>query len=288
MQQISINDLYSQYISGEIKREEFEGNLYSYLVNNQEKTCLSHWKNDEYEDYVSWFYPSLQRAIDSYNETGSSFEAFMHKFLLISSKEYHVRITTRSVIEYSAWSARVSEMYAHEQPPVYLHEKTESVIQQLIIDKKGRRNTRRILALILKCYHYISDDFLDKISDVIGIDKKELREMVMKIRRMRQKRDDDIYQMKERIYRQYYRCIIYEKRLFLLKENTLLYNKMFLRLEKARQRLEKMRERMAKIRTDASNKQVADVIGIKKGTVDSSLFKLKAKWKIMASKSDLN
>jgi len=288
MQQISINDLYSQYRSGEIKREEFEGNIYSYLVNNQDKTCLSHWKNDEYEDYVSWFYPSLQRAIDSYNETGASFEAFMHKFLLISSKEYHVRITTRSVIEYSAWSARVGELYAREESPAYLHEKTESVIQQLIIDKKGRKNTRRILALILKCYHYVSDDFLDKISGVIGVDKKELREMVMKIRRIRQKRDDEIYQMKERIYRQYYRCIIYEKRLLLLHENTILYNKMFLRLEKARQRLEKMRVRMSKIRTDASNKQVADVIGIKKGTVDASLFKLKAKWEILASKSDLN
>jgi hypothetical protein len=288
MRQISINDLYSRYVSGEIKRGEFEGNLYAYLVNNQDKTCLSHWKNDEYEDYVSWFYPSLKRAIDSYNETGSSFEAFMHKFLLISSKEYHVRITTRSVIEYSAWSARVPELYTREEAPVYLHEKTESVIQQLIIDKKGRKNTRRILALILKCYHYVSEDFLDKISDVIGIDKNELREMVMKIRRLRQKRDDEIYQMKERIYRQYYRCIIYEKRLLLLKENTLLYNKMFLRLEKARQRLEKMRARISKIRTDASNKQVADIIGIKKGTVDSSLFKLKAKWEIMAAKSDLN
>ena len=288
MQQISINDLYSQYTSGEIKREEFEGTLYSYLVNNQDKTCLSHWKNDEYEDYVSWFYPNLQRAIDAYNEKGSSFEAFMHKFLLISSKEYHVRITTRSVIEYSAWSARVSEMYSHEQPPAYLHEKTESVIQQLIIDKKGRKNTRRILALILKCYHYVSDDFIDKISDAIGVDKNELREMVTRIRRMRQKRDDEIYLMKERIYRQYYRCIIYEKRLLLIQENTVIYNKLLVRLEKARQRLENMRVRISKIRTDASNKQVADVIGIKKGTVDSSLFKLKAKWKIMAAKSDLN
>ena len=288
MQKISINDLYSRYISGEIKRAEFEGNLYSYLVNNQDKTCLSHWGGDEYEDYVSWFYPGLHKAIDSYNETGSSFEAFMHKFMLVSSKEYHVRITTRSVIEYSAWSARVGELYTHEEAPVYLHEKAESVIQQLIIDKKGRKNTRRILALILKCYHYVSDDFLDKISAVIGIDKVQLREMVNTIRRMRQKRDDEIYQMKERIYRQYYRCIIYEKRLLLLQENTLIYNKMLVRLEKARQRLENMRRRISKIRTDASNKQVADVIGIKKGTVDASLFKLKAKWEIMASKSDLN
>jgi len=288
MRKFSINELYSRYKSGKIKRAEFEGNIYAYLVNNQDKTCVSHWKSDEYEDYISWFYPSLHKAIDSYNETGSSFEAFMHKFILVSSKEYHVRVTTRNVIEYSAWSARVPDLYAREEAPVYMHEKTESVIKQLIIDKKGRKNTRRILALILKCYHYVSDDFIDKISSVIGIDKNQLKEMVIAIRRVRQKRDDEIYQMKERIYRQYYRCIIYEKRLLLIQENTVIYNKMLIRLEKARRRLENMRARISKIRTDASNKQVADVIGIKKGTVDSSLFKLKAKWKIMAAKSDLN
>jgi len=275
-------------MSGEIKRTEFEGNLYAYLVNNQDKTCLSHWRNDEYEDYISWFYPNLHKAIDSYNETGSSFEAFIHKFMLISSKEYHVRVTTNSIIEYTAWSMRVGELYAHEEAPPYLHEKAESVIKQLVIDKKGRKNTRRILALILKCYHYVSDDFLDKIAEVIEIDKNMLREMVAKIRRIRQERDDEIYQMKERVYCQYYRCIIYEKRLRLLQENSVVYNNLLVKLEKARLRLESMRSRLSKMRTDASNKQVADVIGIKKGTVDSSLFKLKTKWEILAAKADLN
>jgi len=288
MKQITINDLYSRYVSGAIKRSELEGNLYTFLVNNKEKTCLSHWKNDEYEDYVSWFYPNLRKAIDSYNETGSSFEAFVRKFMQVSSKEYHVNATTKSVIEYSAWSARVGEMYSHDEAPVYLHEKTESVINQLVIDKKGRKNTRRILALILKCYHYVSDDFIEKISPVIEIDKNQLMEMVEKIRGIRQKRDDEIYRMRERIYRQYYRCIIYEKRLLLLNENTVVYDKMLERAEKAKKRLENMRKRMSKIRTDASNKQVAEAIGIKKGTVDSSLFKLKAKWETLASKSDLN
>jgi FixJ family two-component response regulator len=63
---------------------------------------------------------------------------------------------------------------------------------------------------------------------------------------------------------------------------------MKLRLEKARLRLEKMRKRLSKIRTDATNKQVAEVIGIKKGTVDASLYKLKAKLVSVAGKSHLN
>jgi FixJ family two-component response regulator len=94
--------------------------------------------------------------------------------------------------------------------------------------------------------------------------------------------------MKERIYCQYYRCIVYEKRLLLIQENNAAYEKLKLRLEKAKQRLEKMRKRITLIRTEATNKQVAEVIGIKKGTVDASLHKLKARLNNLSEKSQLN
>jgi len=286
--QHTLNELYSEFMTGELDRSRLEGLIYRYLVYNQEKTCISHWKHDEYEDFISWFYPRLKMAIDSYRETGSSFEAFMSKYLLISSKEYHVRTTTNSVIEYSAWLARIPEMYAHEEPPVYIHKNAGKVITQLVIDKKGRRNSRRILALVLKCYYYISDDFAEKIAPMIGITAKELAEMLSKIRETRKIRDDKIYCIKERIYRQFYRCIIYDKRLTLLKENTAAFKKLELRLQKARSRLEKMRKNITSIRTEATNKQIAEVMGTTKGTVDASLSRLKMKWENMSKKAGLN
>jgi hypothetical protein len=276
------------YSKGNLRRNDFEGAIYNYLAYNQEKTCLAHWKHDEYEDYISWFYPRLHKAIDSYHETGASFEAFMNKFILISSKEFRVRITTNSVIEYSTWSARVPEMYAMEEPPVYIHEKADNAITQLINDKKNRKNSRRMLALILKCYYYVSEDFAEKVAPLLEIDSKKLTEMLDKMRKLRQKKDDAIYGMKERIYCQFYRCIVYEKRLSFIQENTVTYNRLKLRLEKARQRLESMRKRITNIRTDATNIQVAEVLGVSKGTVDSSLYKLKEKLKILADKSMLN
>jgi len=288
MQQNTLNELHSQYTTGKIKREEFEGSIYRHYFNNQEKTCLSHWKRDQYEDYISWFYQRLKRAIDSYRDTGSSFDAFMSKFLLISSKEYRVRITTNSVTEYSAWSARVPDLYAREEPPYYLHENNEDILSKLINTQNGRRDTKRILALILKCYYYVSDDFIDKIASKLEMDGKELRDMVDRVRKIRQKKDDEIYLMKERIYCQYYRCFVYEGRLSLVQENTAAYNKLKLRLDKAKQRLQKMRKRITLVRTDATNKQIAEVIGIKKGTVDASLHKLKEKWKDMSAKFSLN
>jgi len=49
-----------------------------------------------------------------------------------------------------------------------------------------------------------------------------------------------------------------------------------------------MRERMTKIRKEATHQQIAEVIGITKGTVDASLHRLKIKWEKMSKKAHLN
>ena len=288
MEQYSLNELYLKYSAGIINRAEFEGSIYMYFFLNKEKTRLNYWRKEEYEDYISWFYPRMKKAIDTYKDIGSSFEAYINKFLVVSSKEYKVRKTAKSFIEYSAWSAQVTDLFAHEESPGYLSWKKDDILPELFVIQNQRRNTRRILALILKCYYYVSDDFLDKIVSIIKIDKDELRKMIERMRELRQKRDDTIYLMRERIYGQYYRCIVYEKKLSFIQENTAAYDKMKLRLDKARLRLDKMRKRLSGIRTDATNNQIAEVIGVKKGTVDASLYKLKAKLDSMADKANLN
>jgi len=286
--QLTLNDSYAEYLTGILCRTEFESIIFNYLLNNQDKTCLGHWRTEEYEDFLSWFYPRLRKSIDSYQEIGASFEAFLYKYFLIASREYRVRTVTNAVTEYSAWSARVPEMYTKEEPPMYNYNKTEDVITNLIKDKKGRKYTRRILALIIKCYYYMSEDFIEKIAPLIGIETGKLKEMLKKIQKIRQKKDDSIYQLKERIYCQFYRCIIYEKRVSLSQENTSIHLELTIKLDKAKQRLAKMRKRLSSIRTEATNKQVAEVIGITKGTVDASLSRLKLKWEAMAKKADLN
>jgi len=283
-----LNQFYFDFTERKINRAQLEGSIYNWLFYNQEKTCLSHWERNRYEDYMSWFYPRLKKAIDCYREIGASFEAFIAKFLLLSSREFRVSTIEKSNTEYFAWCAQVPELYVREEEPVYSYKNPQKVIDKLTIDKKGRKNSRRLLALILKCYYYISEDYAERIAPLIGIGKKELLEMLSKIRETRQERDDEIFRMKERIHCQFYRCIIYERKLLLIEENTSLYNKYKLRLKKARERLEKMRTRITKIRTEATNKQVAQTIGITKGTVDASLHRLKQKWKTISKNSLLN
>ena len=283
-----LNILFCRYTDGSITRGDFEGEIYQYLAKNQDKTNFSQWKSDEYEDFLSWFYPRLHKAIDSYRDTGSTFGAFISTVMRMAAKEYRLRVITKSVTEYSAWSVHVPELYVHEESQVYTYEKKDNAVSQIIIEYNGRKNPKQLLALVLKCYYHVSDDFIDRIAGQIGIENDKLREMINKLHSMRRKRDDEIYLFRERIYCQYYRCIVYEKRLSYIPENTTAHNKMKLRLVKARNRLERMRKRMASIRTEATNKEVAEVIGVSKGSIDSSLYNLKVKWEILSDKSLLN
>jgi len=288
MQQNYFNDLYSEYSAGEIERSEFEGLIYRYFINHQSKTNIAHWKKAEYEDFVSWFYPRLRKAIDSYCPKNISFDSYIKKIWSVSAKEYRVRITINSVTEYSAWSIQVPELYAHEETPVYTCENRDDVLSKLIFDYKGRKNPKQLLALILKCYCFVSDDFIDRIAPKLDMDGEKLKAMVDKLRETRRTRDDELYLMRERIYCQFYRCIVYEKRLVFLQENTHAWSILKNKLVKARERLEKMRIRLSKIRTDATNKEIANVIGTSKGSVDAGLHRLKVKWDILNDKTLLN
>ena len=278
MDQHYLNSLYFQYTDSVIERGEFEGLVYQYFLNNQDKTCLSHWNHDDYRDYLSWIYPRLHNTIDSYKDTGSSFEAYISSVIHHTAREYRVKLITNSVIEYAAWSVQIPDMYVYEDTPDYLCEKQADVFLH-IADYKGRKNPKQLLALILKCYYYVSDDFISRAAGYTGIDSDKLKEMINKLRTVRQKKDDEIYFMKERIYCQYYRCIVYEKRLSYVPENSSAHIRLKYRLEKARRRLENMRKRITGIRTDATNREVADIIGISKGSVDACLYRLKNRWK---------
>jgi len=271
-----------------INRSKFEGLVFNYLVNNRTKIIIRYWRHDEYEEFISWFYPRLNKAIDTYKETGSSFEAYIINIVRTAAKEYRMKTVINEVTEHSAWNAQIPEFFAREETPVYFYEKSDSEISQFIIQIKGRKNPKQLLALILKCYYFISDEFIGKIAVHTGLDKKILKEMIDKLRIIREKREDLIFRMKERIYGQFYRCIVYEHRLLHITENTAAYFRFKNRLEKARSRLEKMRARALKIKTYPSNREIAGVIGIAKGSVDAALYKLKVRLKALAEKAILN
>jgi hypothetical protein len=268
---LPLNDLFEQYSGGHLKKKQFEGLIFESILKNHQRFHLYDWKRDDYVDYICWLYPRISRAIDNYRETGSSFDAYISALIRWSAKEYRFRLADHHVTESTAWTLRSSEMQVHSSEPEYLNSNSNSNSKL-----KPVTNPRQILMLLLKSYYFVSDDFLDRIAPSLGMEKDKLHLIVNNLRNLRTRREEEIRSLRERIHCQFYRCITFEKRLCAVPEDSAHYAKMKSRLARARLRLVAMRKRLTGIRLGATNRQIAEVLGIPKGTVDSNMSALRS------------
>jgi hypothetical protein len=271
-QSILLNDLYADYVKGMITKKDLESAIFQLILKNSEYFHLRYWDKEKCIDYLCWLYPRLSKNIATYKEKGASFGSYISALIHWSSKEFQYKELNSRIFEYTCWKAMSEDMEAHSPEPEY----TETVKAEAYASYAD--NPRQLLILLLKSYFFISEDYLHRAASVMGIDEKELKVFIDAIQRQRIKRDERIRTLKERIHCQHYRCIAYEKKLSFLNKESLFYEKMKNRLERSKFRLEGMRKRLAGIRLTPSNSQVAEVLGVPKGTIDSTLFAIRRKY----------
>lgn len=254
----------------QFSRKEFEERIYRFLVNEHQRFHL--FKNetkDDFIDYLNWLYPRMKRAIDAYKEVGSSFDAYIGSLVHWSFKEYWSRAAKRRVIEYAYWETiAVEELEAGEYIPTYL------------LDESFQRvkNPQQILILVLKAYAFLSDAFIARVLPALDVTPDCLAGMLDKLRNMRGKQDDKVRKLQEKLHYQYYRCLVYLRQIASLPEE-LEWRKKTLQasLERAQKRYTAIKQQLASSNRMASNSQVAEIMGIPKGTVDSTLYLMKKK-----------
>jgi hypothetical protein len=269
-----LSELYQRYKTGKLAKKKFEGLLFQYLVDNFERYHLFERNRDRWIDFLSWLYPRLSRAIGIYKETGSSFDSYITSIIHWSAKEYRAKEMDHYITEVACWKARAEESQVCSAEPEYTDIKSPGV------PLKGIATPRQIVMLLLKSYYFVSDDFLNRIAACIGIEKENICNMMDELRRRRVEKEEEIRELQERIQCQYYRCLSFQYRLASACPGTAYYEKLKGRLERARKRFFAMKKRLEGIRVDATNRQIAEVMGIPKGTVDSNLHTVRARWRM--------
>jgi len=263
-----LSDLYEKYTNSNLPRKNFEGMIYQYLLDNFEYFHLFNRDRDIWDDFVSWLYPRIIRAIDLYRDLGSSFDAYITSLVHSAAREYRCREADHKTTEYACWQARAEEMMVSESEPEYVeHRKPVSIPDDI--------NPRQILFLLLKSYFFVSDEFVKRVAQTIGMDVDEVQTIINDLRKQRSARDFEILELKERLHCQHYRCIAYQKRLISAQKGTEYYERMKFRVERAKKRFYAMKKRLGGMRMSASNRMIAEVLGIPRGTIDSSLSAIK-------------
>ncbi|MDR1955867.1 MAG: hypothetical protein LBQ30_03335 [Treponema sp.] len=265
---VPLDELLKQYIQGTLLRKDFEGRIFTFVLENRQRFHLFDWGKDTCVDFLCWLYPRMSRAIDNYQEMGSSFEAYMASIVYWSAREYRSREVNHNIIEHAFWEARAEDMHPCESEPDYL---------EPLPALKPVTNPRQTLILSLKSYFFMSEDYISRIAPAIGIAKEQLQYLIDEVRKRRIARDEEIRGLRERIQDQYYRCMVFEKKLEATPKESCRYEKIKGQLERARTRYRTMKKRYASMSRHATNREIAEVLGLSKGAVDSSLYAIKQK-----------
>jgi hypothetical protein len=228
-----LTKLRDRYVLGTISKKELEGHIFKFILDNYQQFHPYGWNKEDYMDYICWLYPRISQGIENYRDTGSSFDAYINSMVRWCSKEYRAREADHQMTEYACWKAKAQDdAVCAEEDAVYLE--PEPVFDSV-------SNPRQILVLLLKSYHYMSADFLERISPVLNMDPKKLGELVDGLRKLRLEREEKIRLLQERIHSQFYRCIIFEKKLKTVSPNSGRHEKLQRCLVRGRKRLASMR-----------------------------------------------
>ena len=268
----SLSDLYQSYVVRSLPKKDFEGKIFQYLLDNFEHFHVFRGNRERWSDFLSWLYPRIVKAIDLYRDLGSSFDAYINSLVHSAAKEYRCRETDHNLTEYVCWRARAEEMVLFENEPEYLKSPKDVSLDFCL---PGEVNSRQVLLLLLKSYFFVSDEYVTKVAETIGMKTATILKMIGELRKRRSEKETQILSLRERLHCQHYRCLAYQKRMTCAQNGTDYYERMKGRFERAKKRYNAMKKRLGGMRMAASNRMIAEVLGVPRGTVDSSLSAVK-------------
>jgi hypothetical protein len=259
---------YKQYKQKLISENELAACIFNHLLDTQSNEYSLFFRNDEDRtDFLCWFYPRLLSSIRKYRKTGSTFDAYIGTVVRYSCREYNIR-SDRDLADNAYSIDTVRESLVCEPEEDYEQEDDTAF---------PRLSPAQILVVMLKSYYFVTDELISKAAPVIGISAEVLSGMIDKLHRRRLWREARAAKLSSRIQSLYYRRITQENRMEAVFEDKARCAAISARVEFIRQRMNRMRKRLKAMRLEATNKEVAEILGLPKGTVDSRLSLIKRK-----------
>jgi DNA-directed RNA polymerase specialized sigma24 family protein len=267
---LSLNELYTHYTEGRLKRKSFESGIFRIIRKNFHRYGLVGWNREDKDDCLSLIYLRIGGAINNYQDTGSTFETYMSVLVRLTAKEFRSRQARVYTEETTAWVTQLPDMCVHEHEERYYTDADEEEASPA-----KPKNPRQLLMLILKCCNHVGIDFLEKAAPLLNMEAETLYKMIDSLKKQGEKREMEAVALREKINRQFLRCVLFEKKLQLTTEDSIATQRIQKQLEVGRKRLLKIRRQLARKNIASSNAQIAKVMGIAKATVDSSMYSLK-------------
>jgi len=233
---------------------------------------------DDCGEFYLFFYPRLIRTLERFQDRGKPFEWYFNSVLHWHYKVY----CARKRKEQTRWAVARNVLFWELPEPgseTLLPNPDVCSGQKVIpLDRFGgsRESTcrKRILLLALKNARQLDDNAVSWISQLTGVKEEHLIGMIERLRA-------NLYKREIRLHKLYRRQNKIFTKIFLLQRDLLwevdpeIKASLALSLCELRRTLRSVQRKIRRVRLHPSNREIAELLQIPKGTIDTSLYWLR-------------
>jgi RNA polymerase sigma factor (sigma-70 family) len=229
------------------------------------------WDEDACSEFYLFVYPRLLRILDRFRDQGKPFESYLSSVLHWQARSF----ARRRKKDERAWAMgfRLGPVAEPDQQEVI--DPAESPAPCRVEPPRlGPSDRKGLLYLVLKCCRRLDPGGVSAAAAATGVDPRRLAGMVEQLRAGLEPVERRLVVLRERRNRAFSDARLLEAELAGQPDDGTA-EALRLRLAAANRRMNTAMARMARVRRDPTNREVARVLGVPKGTVDSGLFWLK-------------
>jgi hypothetical protein len=225
-------------------------------------------------DFLLSFYPRISRILQSYKTRGVKFEAYLQSCFLWHMKSYltgkslkkrREKIIYRESCENRSHSILNWEVREQDPGPLLLRPRARR--------KNGKevKQTLKIILLALKCADEINDEFINKIALRLGTHSAVVFHLVEALRTTMSGRTERIKYLTQRRRESYFRLRYFMEAREVCRDRFEAA-KLDKKIEREKKRFEAALKTLSITPRGPSHGDIARVLGIPKGTIDSGFF----------------
>lgn len=233
---------------------------------------------DDCGEFYLFFYPRLLRTLSNFQDRGKPFEWYFNSVLRWHYKVY----CSRKRKDQTRWAVARNVLF-WELPEPGLAVSTPAVspdsCKRIIpLDRFGgsREHTcrKRILFLALKNARHLDDSAISWISGLTGIEEDRLLGMVERLRTNLYKRELRLHKLYRRQNKIFTKIFLFQRDL-LWEVDPKIKSELAFSLCELRTTLRSVQRKIRRVRLYPSNREIAELLQVPKGTIDTSLYWLR-------------
>ncbi|GAB4371108.1 MAG: hypothetical protein Kow009_07450 [Spirochaetales bacterium] len=280
----SIQSAWKEYVrTGEGYEILFQSiSLYVYRFPLHCRYC----SEEDCAEFFLSFYPRIPNLIHHYVEQGKGIERYLRSCLKWHMKTYlktRSRDTRNRKFAYSQLELMSTGCTVEEAPgievreaggPSYSGRKGSTALEKRQTPPRHDKKARKLLLLTLKAAYDLEDRTIGTIARSIGMHEEVLFHLIEASRTTLRKKEERMEKLQDKRSRLYFRLCTMQDEMDRC-TNALTKECLLQRIIRLKDHLKRIQEKISRFSLTPTHQTMAEILGIPKGSIDSTLYYLK-------------